>query len=92
MKRKPDRLAKKLVETAEGTHRVGLLNRATYEKITMRRHACSQADAMTAENIHAAAPADPDAQPLTPEARERWPYAKVRIIRRALGLPQKCTD
>jgi putative transcriptional regulator len=36
MKKKPSRLAKALVETAEGMHRAGLLDRATYEKITMR--------------------------------------------------------
>jgi putative transcriptional regulator len=34
--KKPSRLAKALVETAEGMHRAGLLDRATYEKITMR--------------------------------------------------------
>jgi putative transcriptional regulator len=30
------RLARELMETAEGMHKVGLLDRATYDKITMR--------------------------------------------------------
>ena len=34
--KKPSRLAKELVETAEGMHKAGLLDRATYDKITMR--------------------------------------------------------
>jgi len=34
--KKPSRLARELVETAEGMHRVGLLDRAGLEKITMR--------------------------------------------------------
>ena len=37
MKKKPSRLAKELLETAEDMHDAGLLDRATYEKIT-RRH------------------------------------------------------
>jgi putative transcriptional regulator len=36
MKRKPSRLAKEIVEMAEDMHSVGLLDRASYEKITMR--------------------------------------------------------
>jgi putative transcriptional regulator len=50
----------------------------------------SRFDAMTAEQRHAAALADPDAQPLTPE---RWRKMKrtpqVRVIRRALRLSQE---
>ena len=34
--KRPSRLAKELVETAEGMHEAGLLDRATYDKITMR--------------------------------------------------------
>jgi putative transcriptional regulator len=34
--KKPSRLAKELVEMAGGMHGVGLLDRATYKKITMR--------------------------------------------------------
>jgi hypothetical protein len=40
------RLAKELIETAADIHRVGLLDRATYEKITMRhrhRHSADRA-------------------------------------------------
>jgi putative transcriptional regulator len=35
-RKKPRRLTKELIETAEGMHRTGLLDRATYDKITMR--------------------------------------------------------
>jgi putative transcriptional regulator len=54
------------------------------------RHDWRRADAMTEKEIHAAALADPDAQPLTPKrlsAMRRTP--QVRIIRRALGLSQE---
>jgi putative transcriptional regulator len=49
-----------------------------------------RADAMTDEEIHAAALADPDAQPLTPQRlaqMNRTP--QVKVIRRALGLSQE---
>jgi putative transcriptional regulator len=36
MTKKPSRLAKELLETAEDMHGAGLLDRETYEKITMR--------------------------------------------------------
>lgn len=45
---------------------------------------------MTDDEIHQAALADPDAQPLTPErlaTMKRTP--QVRVIRRALGLSQE---
>jgi putative transcriptional regulator len=51
------------------------------------RHDWSRADAMTDADIHAAALADRDAQPLTPErlaTMRRTP--QERIIQRALGL------
>jgi putative transcriptional regulator len=54
------------------------------------RHDWSHADAMTEQQIHAAALSDPDAQPLTPQrlnAMRRTP--QVRVIRRALGLSQE---
>jgi putative transcriptional regulator len=35
-KKGPSRLATELVETAEGMHRIGLLDRAAYDKITVR--------------------------------------------------------
>ena|SRR6516162_7291203 len=53
-------------------------------------HDWTRFDAMTDEQVHAAALADPDAQPLTPERlvhMKRTP--QVRIIRRALGLSQE---
>ena len=56
----------------------------------MRKHNWSRADAMTEEEIHTAALADPDAQPLTPERLARMRRTpQVRIIRRALGLSQE---
>lgn len=47
-------------------------------------------DAMTDEEVEAAALSDPDAQPLTPEAllcMEETP--RIKVIRRALGLSQE---
>jgi putative transcriptional regulator len=58
--------------------------------MTKTKHDWSRADAMTDEDIHTAALADPNAQPLTPQrlARmERTP--QVKVIRRALGLSQE---
>jgi putative transcriptional regulator len=47
-------------------------------------------DAMTAEERHAAALADPDAQPLTDEELQRVKLVpRVKIIRRALKLSQE---
>jgi len=54
------------------------------------RHDWSRSDALSDEEIHAAALSDPDAQPLT---QERLAYMKrtprAKIIRRALGLSQE---
>jgi putative transcriptional regulator len=58
--------------------------------MTKTKHDWSRADAMTEEEIHAAALSDPDAQPLTPKrlaGMRRTP--QVRVIRRALGLSQE---
>src|SRR5208282_2041376 len=50
----------------------------------------SRADAMTDAEIHAAALADPDAQPLTPERLARMKQTpRLKIIRHALGLTQE---
>jgi putative transcriptional regulator len=47
-------------------------------------------DAMTEAQRHAAALADPDAQPLTPERLARMKRTpRVKVIRRALGLSQE---
>ncbi len=49
----------------------------------------SRFDAMTEKKRHAAALADPDAQPLTPDDFKRMKRTpQVKIIRRALGLTQ----
>jgi putative transcriptional regulator len=54
------------------------------------RHDWSRADAKTDEQICAAALADPDAQPLTPERLARMKQTpRLKIIRRALGLTQE---
>lgn len=53
-------------------------------------HDKSRADALTDEQIHAAALADPDAQPLTPERLAGMRQTpRLKIIRRALGLTQE---
>jgi putative transcriptional regulator len=58
--------------------------------MTKTKHDWRRADTMTEEEIHAAALADPDAQPLTPERLARMRRTpQVRIIRRALGLSQE---
>lgn len=58
--------------------------------MTTTKHDWTRADAMTPEDIHAAALADPDAQPMTPGDFERTkPTPRTKIIRRALGLSQE---
>ncbi len=53
------------------------------------RHDWARADAMTDDDVHAAALADPDAQPLDSDDMHRMRRTpRVRIIRRALGLSQ----
>ncbi len=50
----------------------------------------SQADAMTDEEIHAAALADPDAQPLTGEQLARMkPVCRAKLVRVKLRLTQE---
>jgi putative transcriptional regulator len=64
------------------------VNKKTRKKTT--KHDWSRFDAMTAEERHAAALADPDAQPLTPERvkfMKRTP--QVFVIRRAFRLTQE---
>jgi len=54
------------------------------------KHDWRRADAMTDAQIHDAAVADPDAQPLAPEKLARMKQTpRVKIIRRALGLTQE---
>ena len=54
------------------------------------KHDWSRADVMTAAQVHAAALADPDAQPLTPERLAGMKATpRLKIIRRALGLTQE---
>jgi putative transcriptional regulator len=50
----------------------------------------SRVDAMTDEEIHAAAMADPDARPMAPEEMAKAKRVpRVRTLRRALGLTQE---
>src|SRR5262245_55298937 len=54
------------------------------------RHDWSRADAMSDEERHAAALADSDAQPLTPEDFKRMKRVpQVKVIRRAFRLSQE---
>lgn len=49
-----------------------------------------EVDAMTEEEIHAAALSDPDAQPVTPEELEEFkPVTDVKAIREDMNLSQK---
>ena len=50
----------------------------------------SRADAMTDAQIHAAALADPDAQPLTDaQLAPMKPFSRVKLVRTRLGLTQE---
>ena len=54
------------------------------------KHDWSRADAMSDAQVHEAAMADPDAQPLTDADMARMrPVPRLKIIRRALGLTQE---
>ena len=54
------------------------------------KHDWSRFDAMTEAERHAAALADPDAQPIRPEDLALMPRVpQVKVIRRALGLSQE---
>ena len=54
------------------------------------KHDWSRLDAMTDEEIHAAALADPDAQPLTEEQLAQMkPTPRAKVIRRMLKLTQE---
>lgn len=63
------------------------------DESTMKRtgkHDWSRFDALTDEETHAAALADPDAQPLTAERLSHMkPVARAATLRRALGLTQE---
>jgi len=54
------------------------------------KHDWGEADALTDEDIHRAALADPDAQPLTPERLAKMRRVpRTKSLRRALGLSQE---
>ena len=59
-------------------------------KITPENFDWSQVDAMTDEEVHAAALADPDAQPLTEAQLARMkPVSRVKLLRVRLRLTQE---
>jgi len=59
-------------------------------KSSPAKHDWSRFDAMTPQERHAAALADPDAQPLGPDDFRRMKRTpQVKVIRRALGLTQE---
>jgi putative transcriptional regulator len=54
------------------------------------KHDWTEADALTEEQVHAAALADPDAQPLTPERLAKMRRVpRTKSLRRVLGLSQE---
>ena len=58
--------------------------------MTKTRNDWRRADAMSEDDVHAAALADPDARPLTPERLKRMKRTpQVKVIRRALGLSRR---
>lgn len=58
--------------------------------MTKTKHDWSLVDAMSDEDIHAAALSDPDARPLAPEDFQRLRRTPhVKVIRRAQGLSQE---
>jgi putative transcriptional regulator len=65
-------------------------NETIMNKTSKDDHDWSKFDAMTAQERHAAALSDPDAQPLTPDDLKRMKRTpRVKIIRRALQLSQE---
>ena len=58
--------------------------------MTTTGHDWSRADAMTDDEVHAAALKDPDAQPLTEARLARMrPVPRTKTMRRALGLTRE---
>jgi putative transcriptional regulator len=67
-----------------------MANTTIINKTVKDEYDWSRFDAMTAEEIHAAALSDPDAQPLTEERLAKLKRTpRVKIIRRALQLSQE---
>ena len=76
---------------AFASFRLVRLNLANDGDITMKtKHDWSRLDALTEEQKHSAALADPDARPLTEADMDRMKQTpRLKIIRRALGLTQE---
>jgi putative transcriptional regulator len=77
--------------TRSGSFRPGGRSPLNDEGITKRtKHNWKEADALTDAEVHAAALADPDAQPLTPERLAKMRRVpRTKSLRRALGLSQE---
>jgi putative transcriptional regulator len=59
----------------------------------MTKHDWGEADALTDAEIHAAALADPDAQPLTRERLAKMRrIPRTKSLRRALGLGERARE
>ena len=64
--------------------------KTTRDRAKPSKNEWARFDAMTEEQRHAAALADPDAQPLSDADMDRMrPTPRLKIIRRALGLTQE---
>jgi putative transcriptional regulator len=77
-------------DTIVRIHRDGTMHRAMPDGREVPMPAPGPLAPMTEEEIHAAALADPDAQPLTEERLAQMkPTPRTKIIRRALGMTQE---
>lgn len=78
------------MDTIVRMHRDGTLHRVMPDGSEVPMPAPAPLPPMTEAEIHAAALADPDAQPLTEESMARMrPVPRARTLRRALGLTQE---
>ena len=78
------------MDTIVRMHRDGTLHRVMPDGSEVPMPAPAPLPPMTEAEVHAAALADPDAQPLTEESMARMrPVPRARTLRRALGLTQE---
>lgn len=78
------------MDTIVRMHRDGTLHRVMPDGTEVPMPALGPLAPMTEAEVHAAALADPDAQPLTEESMARMrPVPRAKTLRRALGLTQE---
>ena len=78
------------IDTIVRIHRDGTLHRAMPDSTEVRMPAPGPLAPRTEDEVHAAALADPDGQPLTEESMVRMrPVPRAKTLRRALGLTQE---